>query len=164
VRPVRGRGVLNFFLVLFSIFGLDLLTKIAIRARLPLGAEIPLLPGFSIVHVTNTGIAFGMFQNNNLAFAVIGVVVSVALILYALKLRREDPRAGLLFAVVIGGAMGNLFDRVAHGRVTDFLDFFVGIHHWPAFNVADSAICVGAALLFLNGLKENSKHRVPNSK
>jgi signal peptidase II len=151
---MRGRGVLNFALVLSSVFVLDLLSKVLVRARMPLGSEIALLPFFSIVHVTNTGIAFGMFQNNNRVFAVVGVAVAAALIVYALKIYRDDRASGLLMALIVGGAIGNLFDRVVHGRVTDFLDFYAGPHHWPAFNVADSAICVGAAFLFVRGLRK----------
>jgi signal peptidase II len=66
-----------------------------------------------------------------------------------LRLLKQDRTGALIIAVVLGGALGNLTDRFFHGRVTDFLDFYVGDHHWPAFNVADTAICVGAALLLL---------------
>ncbi len=156
MRAVRGRGVLNFFLILFSVFGFDVLTKVVVRARMSLGNEVPLLPFFSLVHVTNTGIAFGMFQNNNLMFAMVGVAVASVLTVYAIKLHRQDSISGLLMAAVVGGALGNLLDRVVFGRVTDFLDFYAGPHHWPAFNVADSAICVGATMLFVRGLNAKS--------
>jgi signal peptidase II len=153
VLALRVGRVLNFALLFLSVFGLDWFTKVLIRARLPIGDEIPLLPFFSIVHVTNTGIAFGMFQNNNRAFALIGLVVAAVLAFYGAKLYREDRVSGLLMAAIVGGAVGNLFDRFVHGRVTDFLDFYLRAHHWPAFNVADSAICVGAACLFIRGWK-----------
>lgn len=142
-----------FFGIIVSVYALDLLTKVIVRARMPLGAEIPLAPFFSLVHVTNTGIAFGFFQGRNLIFIGLGVVVMTALIVYAVRLYRTDRFTSLVLAGVLGGALGNMTDRVMFGHVTDFLDFYWGVHHWPAFNVADSAICVGAALLVWSSFK-----------
>jgi signal peptidase II len=153
---LRGGGVLKFFLILGSVFALDLITKIVIRSKMAWGEEIAVLPFFSIVHVTNTGIAFGMFQNKNFLFALIGIAVSIGMVLYALRLRKEDPVSALLLAGILGGALGNLYDRLVYGRVTDFLDFYIGRQHWPAFNVADSAICVGAGLLLVLSLKRRT--------
>ncbi len=128
-------------------------SKALVRAQMPMGSEIPLLPFFSLVHVTNTGIAFGFFQNKNTFFILLGIIVIIALTNYAIKLMSTDRFSGLVLAGVLGGALGNMTDRVLHGQVTDFLDFYWGTHHWPAFNVADSAICVGAALLIFSSLR-----------
>jgi signal peptidase II len=135
-----------------SVYVFDLLTKILVRKHLPLGAEIKILPVFSLVHVQNTGIAFGLFQDNNVLFLIAGLAVAIGMGVLAWRLLATDRAGALAIAVVLGGALGNLTDRVWHGRVTDFLDFYWRAHHWPAFNVADSAICVGAAFLVLGEL------------
>lgn len=142
-----------FFVTVSLILGLDVLTKTLVREKLPLGAEIHLLPFFSLVHVKNTGIAFGMFQQMNFFFIFLGLAVAGGIFYYGIRLYKEDPFAGVVLAGVLGGAMGNLADRVFFGNVTDFLDFYVGVHHWPAFNVADSAICVGAGLLIVQSFR-----------
>ena len=141
-----------FTLLLVGVFALDLATKTLVRARMPLGQEIPLLPFFSLTHVQNTGIAFGLFQNRNPFLIIVGVAVMAGLVRFAIRLYREDPVSGCLIGMILGGALGNMLDRALRGQVTDFLDFFVGAHHWPIFNVADSAICVGVTLLLLRNL------------
>ncbi len=135
-----------------SLFLLDLLTKALVRARMPLGSEIKILPFFSLVHLENTGIAFGLFQGKNHLFLIAGLIVTAAMVFLGYRLLREDRFSAYAMAAVLGGGLGNLTDRFLRGRVTDFLDFFWGAHHWPAFNVADSAICVGAALLIFREL------------
>ncbi len=128
-----------------------------VRSRLPLGSEMNLLPFFSLTHVENTGIAFGLFQGQNTLFIVSGIFLSGVLIWMAYQARKEDPLLPLVFGLVLSGAWGNLTDRIWYGRVTDFLDFYIGNHHWPAFNVADSAICVGAVLLLIQNFRHPTK-------
>lgn len=140
-------------LFLFSIFGVfcaDQVTKILVRSRMALGDEIPLLPVFSITHVDNTGIAFGMFQERNVFFIALGICVTAILIYYAVTLLRTDRGSAIAMAAILGGASGNIVDRIVYGRVTDFLDFHAGMYHWPVFNVADSAICLGAFFVALH--------------
>lgn len=141
-----------FTLVAAAVVAFDAVTKALVRARMPLGSEIPLLPFFSLTHVNNTGIAFGLFQQRNLLFIAVGLAVTVCLIGYGRQLMRTDRVSAFAMAVIIGGAVGNLCDRVLMGRVTDFLDFYAGPYHWPVFNVADSAICVGAAVVAIRSL------------
>lgn len=141
----------SYLAVIAGVAALDFLTKAIVRHFLILGQEIPLLPFFSLVHVENTGVAFGLFQNRNALLAGLGLLLAAGLAVYGARMLRHDRISGLALAGVVGGAVGNLIDRVWFGRVTDFLDFFVGSLHWPAFNVADSAICVGAAVLLLRG-------------
>ena len=145
-----------FFSIFASVLLLDVGTKAVVRATMSLGREIPLLPFFSLTHVRNTGIAFGLFQDRNAVLIVIGLAVAAALAVYGLRLLREDRWSAYAIAGVLGGAIGNLFDRIAFGWVTDFLDFYAGPYHWPVFNVADSAICVGAGLLLWRGLRDRS--------
>lgn len=123
----------------------DQLSKAVIRRELVLGESVPVLPFFHITHVTNTGAAFGILPNSNLFF----ILVTFAILGVLFFLRRSwgetrHPaltRWGLL--LIVGGALGNLCDRLAFGAVTDFLDFLV----WPVFNLADSCICIGIGLL-----------------
>lgn len=134
-----------------------MITKTWIRHHLQWGAEIAVTPFFSIVHVTNTGVAFGLLQGRNYILAAIGIVFTIVLIVYAVRSQKTDPFLSAILGLITAGAWGNLIDRLAFGQVTDFLDFFAGAHHWPAFNVADSAICVGAALLIWDNLRRSKK-------
>ncbi|OVE77497.1 signal peptidase II [bacterium F11] len=142
--------------IIFLVFVFDFLTKAMIRSNLSLGAEIHLLPIFSLVHVRNTGVAFGFFQGRNTFFLVLGLVVILVLMVWGYRCLKTDKRLALILALVIGGAAGNLLDRALFGNVTDFLDFYIGSYHWPAFNVADSAIFVGAAFLFWASFKREN--------
>lgn len=144
-----------FFIV--SIFILDRLTKVLIQQKLFLGESIPVLPFFHLTHLENTGIAFGLGQGWNHFFIGSTIVILILLLVLRRKWERAEPenlKLKTALALVIGGALGNLYDRIVYGRVTDFLDFFIGSHHWPAFNIADSAICVGTFLLISSQLKK----------
>lgn len=129
-----------------AVFLLDQVTKYIIQSKMYLFQVIPVLPFFNIVYVDNTGSAFGMFRSLGNTFFII--ISSLAMIVVAaLIVRYREDRVPL--ALVLGGAAGNLMDRVIHGYVVDFLDIFIGRHHWPAFNIADSALTIGIALLFI---------------
>ncbi len=135
----------------------DRLTKVLIAERMPYGTAEAVIDGFfNLVHVRNTGIAFSMFADAPewfrgtvlplLSVAAIGVIVWM--------LARGGGLGGrsrYALALILAGAVGNLYDRLVFGYVVDFLDFYISGLHWPAFNVADSAITVGAGLLILDG-------------
>lgn len=133
-----------------TIFVADQLTKGVIQ-RLPDYASIPVIPHlFRIVHVENPGVAFGLFQNAPAQWRVLLIVASSVALLLVLALlwrTQHSARTGIALAMIFGGAIGNLFDRIVHGQVVDFLLFYIGRHTWPAFNIADSAIVVGAGIL-----------------
>lgn len=121
--------------------------------------RIPLTDFFSLVLVFNRGVSFGLFSNApgwaSWALIVFAILIAAALIIW---MYRADSRLlGLALGLVAGGALGNVIDRLAYGAVVDFLDFHVGTWHWPAFNVADSAITVGVGLLILDSLKSGDK-------
>jgi signal peptidase II len=128
---------------------LDQASKISVEKFLPLGQTVPLLPFFALTHVQNTGAAFGLFPRSNWIF----VGLTLAILGLLLKMHRELAAQGALarlgLALVWGGALGNLADRLRRGAVTDFLDVYWKGWHWPAFNVADSAITVGVSLLLI---------------
>ena len=143
-----------------AVIVLDIWTKALVLARIDLHESITIIPNFfQLVHVRNTGAAFGIGANassrivplllNTGAIAVFCVVV-----VYALRSAVTDRLLQTGLHLILGGAIGNLLDRFRFGYVVDFLDVYVGTKHWPAFNVADSAICIGIALLFLDMRKK----------
>jgi signal peptidase II len=146
---------------LVPIIVLDQLTKIIVDRTMPLHHSIPIVDGFfSLTYVRNTGAAFGIFAGSHEVFRLpflIGVsILAIGFILVMLKRLRDDA-TGLVTALtfILGGAIGNLIDRVLHGEVIDFLDVYYSNYHWPAFNLADSFITVGVTitLFYLVGAK-----------
>jgi len=142
-----------FFLIAALVVLLDRISKWAVAASLPLHESLSVIPGFfHITHVENTGAAFGLFAEST-AHWKIGALVTfslVALIIVTILLWKNSHSVSTMtvgLSLILGGAFGNLWDRVVDGHVVDFLDFHVGSYYWPAFNVADSAIVVGAILL-----------------
>src|SRR5262244_2548224 len=131
----------------------DRMTKWLVAQKITLHDSVDVIPGlFRLTHVQNTGAAFGLFAESPSEFRVaMLILVSVAALAVVSALLWKNGNAlnttAIALSLVFGGALGNLWDRIASGRVVDFLDFYVGSHHWPAFNVADSAIVVGALLL-----------------
>ncbi len=151
---------LKYLTVSLLILALDSATKWLVSANIGLNDAVPLVPDlFQLVHVRNTGAAFGIGANaeshlvptllNIGALAVFAVVV-----VYSFRSAVTDRTLQVGLHLILGGAIGNLVDRFRLGYVVDFLDVYVNwggqAHHWPAFNVADSAICIGIGLLFLD--------------
>ncbi len=131
---------------------LDQLTKIIVDRSMPRHQSIAIIDGlFSLTYVRNTGAAFGIFAGSHEAFRLpflIGVsVLAIGFILVMLKRLRDDA-IGLItaLALILGGAVGNLIDRIIYGEVIDFLDVYWSDYHWPAFNIADSCITVGVII------------------
>ena len=147
---------LLYLLLSGGIFLADRLTKTLIETGMTLNESHAIIPGFfHIVHVRNQGIAFGLFAESPSALKTFVLVFlsTIALAGVAYLLWTADPNAGkqsVGLSLLLGGALGNLFDRVQYGAVVDFLDFFAGAYHWPAFNLADSAIVIGGGLLLLH--------------
>jgi len=142
-----------------AVFAADRLTKSIIEAHVSTFDVHPVIPGFfDIVHSENRGVAFGLLNDSPSAWRTMVLIVfaSAALLLIAALLWRTsrlDRWTVTGLALVLGGAAGNLFDRIVWGRVTDFLEFYIGNWHWPTFNVADSCVVIGSALLLLELLK-----------
>ena len=126
----------------------------ALAALAPVGGAVEVTPFFNLVLVWNRGVSFGML--GGLAeygpWLLSGLALAIVAFLLTWLRRASDPLVAGALGLVIGGALGNVIDRVRFGAVVDFLDFHYAGYHWPAFNVADSAICVGAGLLLLSGL------------
>lgn len=164
--------------VLITGVAADQITKLLVIKHLPLGAQIPVIEGFfNLVHIRNRGAAFGLLSHLSLEFAwlfFLGTTTLIILIvgylwwrlptaaLPGLSKTRLDL-AGLGYSLIMAGATGNLVDRFRLKEVVDFLDFYMGRHHWPAFNVADSLVCLGAAVLALVILTEKEQPHVSHS-
>lgn len=139
---------------------IDQIAKYFVHAKMPLHSSIPVIDGFfSLTYIRNPGAAFGFLATAPPAFrAVFFIAVTVAAVLlivyYVRRYGSEEPQFLIPLSLIMGGALGNLIDRVRFGDVIDFLDVYIGTHHWPAFNVADSAISVGAILLVYEMLRK----------
>jgi signal peptidase II len=125
--------------------------------------SIPVIDGlFNITYLRNRGAAFSFLSDASwrLPFFLFATVIAVIAILVAFKKLRDDQRfAAVSLTMILAGAVGNLIDRVRMGEVIDFLDVYWKNHHWPAFNVADSAICVGVAMLAFDMFKEEKRQK-----
>ena len=132
---------------------LDQWSKIAIDGSMRLYESIALIPGFNLTYVHNTGAAFSFLSEaggwQRWFFAAMAFVISVVLTIWLYRLKKHETLLAVALALVLGGAIGNLIDRLAYGYVIDFLDVYYQTRHWPAFNIADSAISVGVFLMLL---------------
>jgi signal peptidase II len=139
---------------------LDLWTKALVLARIDLHESVSIIPNFfQLVHVRNTGAAFGIGANASSRLVPMllnagAIAVFCVVVVYALRSAVTDRLLQTGLHLILGGAIGNLLDRFRFGYVVDFLDVYVRDKHWPAFNVADSAICIGIALLFFDMRKK----------
>lgn len=142
--------------ILVSVIVIDRLTKLFITHTMEVGESIPVIPGFlDCTFVLNPGAAFGLLEYQRLFFVVITVLAGVLAFLFRRQIQAEGPLAQKGTALFLGGAAGNLIDRIATGYVVDFVDFKV----WPVFNVADIAICVGVGLILWSIVRNEQKAR-----
>jgi signal peptidase II len=141
------------------VIALDLYTKHLIEAAFQFGEQLKITSFFDLVRYHNQGAAFGFLNDaggwQKWFFTAISVIAAIV-ITYLIRKHHTQKLFCFALALVLGGALGNLYDRVTLGYVVDFLDFHVNGMHWPAFNVADSAISVGVALLLLDSFKKPS--------
>lgn len=161
--PENKPSYLLLLLVTMGSLLIDQLTKIYVDRAFDLHQSIPVVDGlFNLTYLRNKGAAFGFLANTSyrLPFFILVSVIAVFVILFAYrKLRRDQKIAQLSLALILSGALGNLIDRIRLGEVIDFLDVYWKTYHWPAFNVADSAICVGVFLLAIDMLREESRQK-----
>lgn len=155
---LKQSGVRWLWLALL-IFVADIGIKLVVMNSMGYGWEnrIEVLPFFNLLYVHNYGAAFSFLSDQagwqrwlftGIAFAVVGLLA-----FWMRRLPASDKWNNIAYALIIGGAVGNVFDRVVHGFVVDYLDLFWGTYHWPAFNLADSTICIGAVMIILDGFR-----------
>ncbi len=134
---------------MLAVFGVDQLTKLLVVEHIPYGtyhhpAPIPVIEGFLYwVHIGNTGAAWGMFQGFGMVLAGFALLTIIIIFIFRRMLSLHLRSMQAVFGLLIGGILGNLYDRVTLGHVVDFIDVQLPFYRWPAFNIADSAICVG---------------------
>ena len=163
LRTFQGR--LPYAVLVVATLVLDRWTKVLIRHRFDLNETIPVIDGFfNITYVRNTGVAFGIFSSisspaKSVLLSVFTACAAVVVVTYSVRSPARNRLLQIALSLILGGALGNLYDRLAYGYVVDFLEFYAGNYHWPSFNVADSAISTGVALLALEIIRSEVPSR-----
>jgi len=173
-RTVMKRKYWVLLVFCLGILLLDQWTKSMVVQKLPLYQRVKVIQGFfNLTHVRNTGGAFGIFGGEkgglgSILFVVVSLIAIGAIVFLFLKIKGNEKTLALSFSLILSGAIGNLIDRLRYGEVVDFLDFYLSTYHWPAFNVADSAICIGIGLMALELVKgdrgKSTKSQAPSDK
>jgi len=150
-----------YFLLPTIYVALDHITKFFVIQNIPYRSFIKINDYLSIVNVSNTGVAFSMFQNNNMFFIVLVSLVIIFLIYFIIKNRKELTKLQThSFLLILAGGIGNLIDRLFRGAVVDFIDVgYKEVYRWPAFNVADSCVCIGIGLFVISVLFFSKKNK-----
>jgi signal peptidase II len=150
------RGVLKYTSLAAAIaFGADQLSRWAIQV-MEGHTEISVTGFFNLVLGRNTGVSFGLF-NEAPPWLLVGITLAIVLMLLVWASRERQPITAVALGLIIGGALGNMLDRLRHSGVTDFLDFHIGGIHWPAFNLADTAIVLGVMLLLFDAFRREMR-------
>lgn len=137
-------------LLIFIFFIIDLISKILVLKYLDIMESINIIGNFlKFTHVNNTGAAFSMFSNDNVFVLVISLIIIISLVIYVCRLKNKKNRDKFVYSMILGGAIGNLFDRLVYGYVIDFIDIDIFGWNYPIFNLADSFIVVGVFLLII---------------
>ncbi|MFH1053521.1 MAG: signal peptidase II [Candidatus Woesearchaeota archaeon] len=146
----KSNNHLVFFIVVISIIIIDQITKFLIRSNLSIGENITIISKFFFIrHITNTGAGFSILENFNSLLIWISLII-IGIILFNYDKIIKDRWYIVSFSLIIGGAVGNLIDRIILGYVTDFISFYIIFDYFPAFNMADSAISIGAIVLLVS--------------
>ncbi len=146
-KKYRGDSILiMFYLVALAVFFLDMATKLLVVNKMDMGQSIPIIKNvFHFTYIVNRGAAFGIFPQGNFIFILISFVGIIMVVGLYKKLNKEEFFLRLPLGFILGGILGNLFDRIFRGEVVDFFDFRI----WPIFNFADTFICIGISIIFL---------------
>jgi signal peptidase II len=156
-------GKLRYLFVSLGVIALDQWTKWLVEIHLPQHTAQSIIPGLlNLTHVRNTGVAFGLFASHGMnggswLLTLLGLAALAAVTIYFWFASPHDRLLLVSLALVVGGAVGNLIDRMSSGAVTDFIDVYAGSYHWPSFNVADSAISVGIVLMAIDSFRSRKK-------
>jgi len=164
-----ARKLFILFAILLLGVALDQITKEMVLRSLPLKSHLTVINGFfNLVHIHNRGAVFGLLSSWSLDFVRIFFIITTGIVLAVVgylwwRLPENQGLAALGYSLIMAGAVGNLVDRVRFGEVVDFLDFHWKSYHWPAFNVADSLLCLGAGVLVWVILREEKGVNVSNT-
>lgn len=153
-KMIMSTGLRWLWLALV-VLTLDLISKQWVITHFWLGESIPIISFVNFTYSHNHGGAFSFLADKGgwqrWAFSAIAVIISVVLLIMMYRSDKRISLSNIAYMLIIGGALGNLFDRLVHGMVIDFIDFYINDWHWPTFNVADASICIGAILIILDG-------------
>lgn len=159
MKKLFSSSGLNTLWISALVFLADFLTKFLALNYLTEYRSLPIFPGFNLTLAYNKGAAFSFLSDasgwQSWFFGLLAVFVCSVILVWLKKTPREKRWINIALSLVLGGALGNLFDRMYYGHVIDFLDFYISYLHWPAFNLADSAICVGAIMLLRDMIKKS---------
>jgi signal peptidase II len=144
---------------------IDRTSKLLVIHHLPFKKIISILPGFNLFFTINSGAAFSLLNHTTSnwqiwAFGIIAILVSITLTIWLLNLADTKLWLRIALALILGGAIGNLIDRIIYHHVIDFIDLYIHSWHWPVFNFADTAICIGAVMLFIETSKSPNKQHI----
>ena len=161
---LKHKGI--YLLLALAVLAADQWSKLWIEQNFEFHQVKRLLPGLNLTRIENTGVAFGLFPAHGTTWGTVlltalGVTALIVVLLYFLRTDRAERRLLAGLGLILGGAVGNLTDRVMAGAVTDFIDVYVKNYHWHTFNIADSAISVGIGLMILDLLLERRGDRPP---
>ncbi len=149
---------IKWFVLAVIMLIVDQVTKQLIVSKIVLGDKVPIFPGFNLTHQVNPGAAFSFLADaggwQRWFFTVLAMIVSVVIAVWIYRLKDNEKWTAASLALILSGAIGNLWDRIAYGHVIDFLGVYWGESHWPAFNVADSAISIGVAIMLIVTFKD----------
>ncbi|MBK8970577.1 MAG: signal peptidase II [Hahellaceae bacterium] len=152
--------MLKWMIVSVSVIVLDLVTKAMATNALTYGVPVPVLPSFNLTLLHNTGAAFSFLANESgwqrWFFILLAVGVSGSLVVWLARLKSNEVWLALSISLVLGGAVGNLYDRIVHGYVVDFIHLYYADYHFPAFNIADCAISIGAVMMAIDIFRAES--------
>ncbi|WP_413111048.1 signal peptidase II [Thaumasiovibrio sp. DFM-14] len=160
--PTLKQSGLRWLWLAVVVFIADVSSKLFVMNNMGYGWEnrIEVLPFFNFLYVHNYGAAFSFLSDaggwQRWFFTLIALGVCSMLMFWMRRAPATEKLSNIAYALVIGGALGNVFDRLVHGFVVDFLDFYVGNSHWPAFNLADAGICIGAAMVVLDSFRSEA--------
>jgi signal peptidase II len=163
--PLEFRGRLKYLLLVLVILTLDRWTKLLIQSQFDLHETATVIDGFfNVTYVRNTGVAFGIFSSisspvKTVLLSIFTTCAALFVIVYSLRSSIRNRLLQTALALILGGALGNLYDRLVYGYVVDFLEFYIGAYHWPSFNIADSAISVGVVLLAIEIIRNETPGR-----
>ncbi len=153
--------MLKWLLLTGLVIILDVITKGMASENLQLHQPVNIFPGFNFTLMHNSGAAFSFLSDasgwQRWFFSTVAIVVSVAIVVWLARLQKGQAWLAVGLAMILGGALGNVWDRLSLGYVIDFIDVYVGNAHWPAFNIADSAITVGAGILIYDSFRGHKK-------